>query len=320
MPAATRDFLNSLGRLATLLGDAAPDAEGVRVEMHRLGRLSAERRVDLWLRDVADADSPLMARLRREGVVRLVIRRGASARELAQFAGLFARDAGDGATVLAGLDALGIWGVQPLVDASGGAGAPADVPEVGAAVAGILEARRDDLVTPAWDALRDALALVPSRLPDETQSAVAVALAFADLAARLGAARDSVASDLVAAHRAEFDRLLDPHLTTIVHAVAARPLPDAHPVLRHAADRLVPLLLDRLGEAEGIDERRRCFVALLDAGGGVDTLIEALRDPRWYVVRNVALVLGELGARSAVRPLARCLTAAHRRARAAAAQ
>jgi hypothetical protein len=317
---ATREFLSTLGRLSALLGGADPDADALRVEVLSLGRVAQQGRVDLWLRDVDDADAPVVARLRREGVVRLVVRQGASARELTQFAGLLARDGAGETTVVAGLDALGIWGVQPLVDASGAGESPASVPELAAALAAAAEARAREELPAAYDALGAALALAPARLGDETRAAVVVALAFAGLAARLRELDRVLPAEIAAAHWAAFDRLLEPRLATIVHAVAARPLPDAHPVLRHAADRLVPLLLERLGGAEGIDERRRCFVALLDAGGGVDTLIEALRDPRWYVVRNVALVLGELGARAAVRPLARCLAMEHRRVREAAAQ
>jgi HEAT repeat protein len=96
---------------------------------------------------------------------------------------------------------------------------------------------------------------------------------------------------------------------------------DAAPVLRLAAERAVPMLLHRLGEASTLEERRRCFGALLDAAGGVGPLLVGLHDERWFVVRNVALLLGELRDPDAVRPLARCLAAADdARVRAAAAE
>lgn len=321
-----REFLSSLERLVAQMGAAAPDADALRAEVHRLARLAVATRVDAWLRDHEAADAwPLLARLRREGAVRLVIRQGASVRELAQFAGLLHRAWADptrpaGPAVAEGLDALGIWGVQLLVESTSEPETPALVPELEAALAVVSDAWQAATVPPAYVALREALALTPERLGDETRAAVVVTLACAQLETRLRERGYDFPPEVLALHWARFDELLAAQLPQVVHAVLARALPDAYAVLRRSADQVVPLLLGRLGEAEGIDERRRCFTALLDAGGGIDTLIEALRDERWYVVRNVALVLGELGARPAVRPLARCLTSSHRRVREAAAE
>jgi HEAT repeat protein len=324
---ASHELLSSLERLVTLMGAPARDVEALRAETLRAGRLAQGERVDLWLRDVASEESPeggplpaLLGLLRREGVARLVIRQGTPPRELAQFAGVVSRAAAsDTPAAAAELDALGIWGVQLLVDAPA-EGASADVPELAAAIETLAEARQGAEVAAAHERLREALALIPTRVSDRGQAAVATALAFARVEEHLRRRGRAFATDVRDAHWTHFDRALDGALGTVAEAVVARALPELQPVLQRAADRVVPLLLERLGAAEHIAERRRCVVALLDAGGGVETLIGALRDPRWYVVRNVAMVLGELGARGAVRELARCLGAPEGRVRQAAAQ
>jgi HEAT repeat protein len=122
------------------------------------------------------------------------------------------------------------------------------------------------------------------------------------------------------AQRAAVEALLEPRLATVVHAVVDGTAPEAWRVVQLAAGRAVPLLINRLGDAATIEERRRCVNALLDAGDGGDALLEGLRDPRWYVVRNVALILGELREPAAVRALARCLQHEDERVREAAAQ
>ena len=349
------DYLAGLSRLVTLFSTpAATDEERLElvlglaarardealvVHVAREGEPEAdgvEHSVDAWV---------LLEVLRLHRVRRLVIRRGAAARELAQFAGLLVRTrepevpadpppagapgdaAGAPATVsvaatpalLRGLDALGIWSIQLDFHGPPGGLLASLAPALREAVDAVAAARTPASIVGGYESVARALAASP---PTSTpaESAAQVTRALAELVAIQHTNARRQGPDEAAAHREALDRLLEPELETVVRTVVEGTVPEAWRVVRFAAERAVPLLLNRLGDAETIDERRRCFNALLDAGGGVDALLEGLRDPRWYVVRNVALVLGELREPGAVRPLARVLLAADERVREAAAQ
>lgn len=72
--------------------------------------------------------------------------------------------------------------------------------------------------------------------------------------------------------------------------------------------RAVPPLLNRLKAEEHLSARRRLISTLIQQGTcAVPFLLQALDDPRWYVVRNVALILGHIGGEEAVGPLSRQL-------------
>jgi hypothetical protein len=94
---------------------------------------------------------------------------------------------------------------------------------------------------------------------------------------------------------------------------------DALLVLQCVTPAAVPLVIERLAEAQTLETRRRCCDLLLALGSGIDLLVAALDDPRWYLARNAALLLGELQAEDAVRLLARMLASADLRVRVAAA-
>ena len=76
---------------------------------------------------------------------------------------------------------------------------------------------------------------------------------------------------------------------------ASRRRDDLLPVLARAGDQAVRELVGLLQEAESLGERRACFDAIVALDAGEDALREALADPRWYVVRNAAALLGEMG-------------------------
>lgn len=58
-------------------------------------------------------------------------------------------------------------------------------------------------------------------------------------------------------------------------------------------------LIAHLMAAETLDQRRVFFDAIVDLRAGVPQLIDALGHPEWFVVRNAAALLGEMGAREA---------------------
>lgn len=67
------------------------------------------------------------------------------------------------------------------------------------------------------------------------------------------------------------------------------------PVLARGADVSVAALVRTLQDADTLAERRVCFDAIVALDAGEDALREALRDPRWFMVRNAAALLGEMG-------------------------
>src|SRR5256884_3849463 len=65
--------------------------------------------------------------------------------------------------------------------------------------------------------------------------------------------------------------------------------------------------MDRLVASPTMDERRSAFDALRHMTEGTDQLVHALEHREWFVVRNVAELIGELGIEAAVPALARQL-------------
>jgi len=77
--------------------------------------------------------------------------------------------------------------------------------------------------------------------------------------------------------------------------------------LQRAGEDGVEVLLDLLVAAPTIDERRGIFAALSGMKEGTDQLVHMLGHHQWFVVRNVAELVGELGLEEAVPALARQL-------------
>lgn len=79
-------------------------------------------------------------------------------------------------------------------------------------------------------------------------------------------------------------------------------------LLVHLGAPAASLLLERLKEEQRSTYRRRLLGALIQQGKvAMPSLLESLQDPRWYVVRDAAFVLGEFRAEEAIGPLARQL-------------
>jgi len=78
-------------------------------------------------------------------------------------------------------------------------------------------------------------------------------------------------------------------------------------VLTRTGEDGADALIDQLVHAEERAERRVYFDALLELRAGVPTLLHMLGDARWFVARNAAALLGELGASEAEQPLSELL-------------
>jgi hypothetical protein len=78
-------------------------------------------------------------------------------------------------------------------------------------------------------------------------------------------------------------------------------------VFSRYGDDAVEALIEQLAYAELAKERRILFDAVVQLRRGVPTLIQMLDDKRWYVARNAAELLGEMGATDAEVALVRSL-------------
>lgn len=78
-------------------------------------------------------------------------------------------------------------------------------------------------------------------------------------------------------------------------------------VLARTGEDGADALIDQLVSASVRSDRRIYFDALLELRAGVPTLLHMLGDPRWFVARNAATLLGELQAKEAEQPLGELL-------------
>jgi hypothetical protein len=90
---------------------------------------------------------------------------------------------------------------------------------------------------------------------------------------------------------------------------------DAVTALQRGGAAAVEVLMDLLVAAPTVSERRAVFDALKQMTEGTEQLIQMLDHREWFVVRNVAELLGELGMDEAVPALARRLDHADERVR-----
>ena len=82
---------------------------------------------------------------------------------------------------------------------------------------------------------------------------------------------------------------------------------DAVAVLQRAGADGVEVLLDQLVASPSVEERSGVFAALTNMTEGLEQVVHLLGHHQWYVVRNVAELVGELGLEEAVPQLAKQL-------------
>ena len=78
-------------------------------------------------------------------------------------------------------------------------------------------------------------------------------------------------------------------------------------VLSRTGEEGAEALIEELTAAQSIAERRTFFDSLVKLKAGVPALMHMLGDPRWFVARNAADLLGELNASDAEGPLSELL-------------
>ena len=88
-------------------------------------------------------------------------------------------------------------------------------------------------------------------------------------------------------------------------------------VLTRGGDDGVQILLQQLASAPNIEDRRNLFGALSQMKSGQEQLIQMLNHHQWFVVRNVAELLGELGIEGSAHALSKQLAHPDERVRGA---
>jgi hypothetical protein len=88
-------------------------------------------------------------------------------------------------------------------------------------------------------------------------------------------------------------------------------------VLSRGGEEGVAILLEELAAAPSVEQRRDLFAVVSRMKKGQDQLVQLLEHHQWYVARNVAELLGELGLESSIPALARQLGHADERVRGA---
>ena len=256
-----------------------------------------------------------MRAMRAHGIQRLVVRRHAGARDIAQLIGLLAREpAGtpleSGVTLARELDELRLWSVRIVpTEAPNDAPLPDAVEAALAALAAAPAPEVDGAALALVEGLTTAARQDPAHRARIVAHGLARAIAHADGRPAVGDALRTHAATLPMLVGLA-DAVVSPDERTRQHGLVAF----------EAAGSSGPQgLVGLLASASTMRQRRRCFDALIAIGTGVPALTAALADPQWYVVRNAAQLLGELRAVDATEALQRTLLHADPRVRLAAA-
>lgn len=320
----TNQLLHALGQLLVAFEDAVARPDAVAPAVRVAARLAQRQGLDvqcdgdmLHVDGIAHSaltlvDEPVVRAMRQHGLRQLIVRQHARPRDIAQLAGILTRpgqSTGDGAARVAELDELRLWSVRLV---------PTQATERDATLPPAIE-RALEQIGAAGDATtcdtaveRLIAALTEHAWPTQDERTRAVAA--------------GIARALNASHYTR--EALRTRTTTMIVAALADAIVstdetvrlDAADAFRAAGSLGIEALVAHLAAASSIRRRRRCFEALLAVEGAVPTLIEALGHAQWYVVRNVAQILGERGATEACTALGRTLLHRDQRVRDAAAE
>lgn len=162
-------------------------------------------------------------------------------------------------------------------------------PTVGSAIARLRGARTDDATRQAVSELLDLASDAEGR--EDAVVVESIAIALAQHARTLGSAEGRLATE------GGLRRLLR---EGIVKLLAIR-VPESSDremlisILARTGEMGGKVLVERLMSADDRPARRSYFDAIITQDSGVSQLREALNDPRWFVVRNAAALLGEMG-------------------------
>lgn len=272
-------------------------------------------------------------RLDARGIGSLTIREGASPPELLTLAGWLLRDTSQtqlpvtpvtpllptsatttphatGAT-----DALRTWSIH-VAPATPAAGDRTDDDSAAPlhAFARLAASRTDDAATASVQSLLDAIERAEGR--DDAVTLEDIARACLAQLRTVGGGAGRVAVE-TAIRRLLHTKSLGLLASRLPHAADRTGLLQ---LLARGGDATVAALLQLLIDANNVVVRRAYFDAMVAMDVGAALLFDALRDERWYVVRNAASLLGEMSIDHADQPLIEMLSSPDERIRIAAAR
>lgn len=264
--------------------------------------------------DLGDMEALIVALFSHQ-VRRLRLRQFITAREIRNIAWLLSRPAIDpqhGAAIERNAAGLRAWNVDLV-----GESHPDVADDEGALPADLKEALRAPADADAARAALKQLADRCARALEANEAAV--------VGAALVALHEADATTSDEAQHSEYAATFQRLCTPMAVKLTAQVLPTAKrreayvAVLARAGEVGIQALFDHLVAAEEMNARRIFFDALVDLRGGIPVLVQALRHEQWYVVRNAAELLGEMGASEACGVLVEHLQSEDDKLRAAAA-
>ena len=306
------EYAKSLGQLLEALKTGAPEAslraDLVRVRSHaRTQALEVDLVEDgTFLIDGLPTESnrfdlrPVVEGMRRHGIGRVTVLEGAVPKELLHLAVLLSKPAPaseNDTNVFDEARDLALWSVRmvPMQRANEPSAQAAKAAELNGLPPGEISAKAEEVVVKA------AIATAESDAP---AALTALCLLFE---------AETGAPDVV--RKAAWTGAFDKAATPTAIQLAARILPDAgiessalRGMLKRAGDPGAEALIALLTTADSLTKRRVYFDAIVELGKGVPVLIDALNAPQWFVVRNAALLLGEMKAFEAEKSLGRLLS------------
>lgn len=315
-------YARSLAQLLEAIRTGAPEArlksELVGVRSHaRSQALEMDMDEDGTMRlDGAPIDSnqwdlrPLVEAMRRHDIGRVTVLEGAVPKELLHAAVLLSRPAPateNDTNVFDEARDMALWSVR------------------------IVRTQRANEPTPETAQAAEMNTLAPSEIAakaEEVVVKVAIATAEGDARGALAALcllyeAESRAPDVV--RKGVWTGAFEKAATPAAINLAASLLPDAtkesgciRGMLKRSGDMGAEALIALLPTADNLTKRRIFFDAIVELRKGVPQLVDALSSPQWFVIRNAALLLGEMKVREAEKSLGRLLTHHDERVRIAA--
>lgn len=304
-------YARSLAKLLDALRTGAPDAS-LKAELVRVRSFARSQAIDLFLGedgtlllDNTPTDSVLWElrllsdAMERHGIGRITVLEGAVPKELLHLAVLLARSAPQSEndpTVFDDLRELSLWSVR------------------------VIPVQRTDVSDAHTVQAAECNALPPDQLSARAEEvAVKAAIATSENDARSALAAlcllyEAERSAPDAVRKAQWTGAFDKAATPSAVQLAASLLPEAgnescvlRGVLNRAGDSGAEALIALLPTADNLTKRRVYFDAIVELRKGVPALVDALSSPQWYVIRNAALLLGEMNALEAEQALGRLL-------------
>jgi len=304
-------YARSLAKLLEALKSTAPDTS-LKTELVRVRSYARSQALELELREDgtlllegAPTDSmmwelrTIVEAMRVHDIARITVLEDAVPKALLQLAVLLAKPAPiseNDPTVFDEARELALWSVR-LVQTH-----KADGESAQSAQAAVYNALPPNEIAPRAEEVATNIAIATAAGEAE-EVLIGLSLLYV---AEVGAP-DAV-------RKAQWTGAFDKAATPAALQLAASLLPDAgsesgvlRALLKRAGDAGAEVLIALMPNASSLTRRRVYFDAIVELRKGVPQLIDALGATQWFVVRNAALLLGEMKALEAEQALGRLL-------------